>query len=449
MVPPLTAREVDSDLREDGVPKFVDKPHTIMVMLVALCCWGYTSFLRNDTASNVRTGLTSATLALLLFATLHFRDSFLWRPHPSVWRFFLGLSLLYAMLLAFMLQNDKDDIRGWLREVDPSLGVRLPEKDYAEACDLYTPGHPGGPFANLFGALQDEFVLAHFLGWYGKALLFRDYSLLWLLSVTFEFIELTFEFAFPNFAECWWDHIILDVLVCNWLGIYLGMKTCKYLGRIEHRETQSLWKTPTLRGKLKRAAVQFTPMEWTTYNWDMNSSAKRFAQVLFLVLCMNITDVNSFFLKFLFWIPPPHPLNTARLIIWLFTAIPATREYYQLITDKQCTRCVATRGDFFVYVFVQLCLFSVRMPLCLQHLATFGGEGGRINQKKKKKKKKKIVSDLPKKKLKMTTNQHTCCHTPIHTHKQPTKQTNKNQTIHPPGLARAAGWPSRYFCRRS
>jgi phosphatidylserine synthase 2 len=26
----------------------------------------------------------------------------------------------------------------------------------------------------------------------------------------------------PNFAECWWDHIILDVLVCNALGIFLG-----------------------------------------------------------------------------------------------------------------------------------------------------------------------------------------------------------------------------------
>jgi hypothetical protein len=26
----------------------------------------------------------------------------------------------------------------------------------------------------------------------------------------------------PNFAECWWDHVILDVLLCNALGIFLG-----------------------------------------------------------------------------------------------------------------------------------------------------------------------------------------------------------------------------------
>jgi phosphatidylserine synthase 1 len=33
----------------------------------------------------------------------------------------------------------------------------------------------------------------------------------------------------PNFVECWWDALILDVLLCNGIGIYVGMQICKWL----------------------------------------------------------------------------------------------------------------------------------------------------------------------------------------------------------------------------
>lgn len=33
----------------------------------------------------------------------------------------------------------------------------------------------------------------------------------------------------PNFAECWWDQVILDILLCNGGGIWLGMTICKFL----------------------------------------------------------------------------------------------------------------------------------------------------------------------------------------------------------------------------
>ena len=37
-------------------------------------------------------------------------------------------------------------------------------------------------------------------------------------SILFELIEFTFDNWLPNFAECWWDHLLLDVLGCNLLG---------------------------------------------------------------------------------------------------------------------------------------------------------------------------------------------------------------------------------------
>ncbi len=57
-----------------------------------------------------------------------------------------------------------------------------------------------------------------------KALILRDYTLLWMLSIGFELMELTFQHMLPNFNECWWDSWILDVAVCNFIGIYTGMK---------------------------------------------------------------------------------------------------------------------------------------------------------------------------------------------------------------------------------
>ena len=49
----------------------------------------------------------------------------------------------------------------------------------------------------------DEFVVAHTLGWWGKAIIIRDRKLLWILSVGFECMELTFSHMLPNFNECW------------------------------------------------------------------------------------------------------------------------------------------------------------------------------------------------------------------------------------------------------
>ena len=32
----------------------------------------------------------------------------------------------------------------------------------------------------------------------------------------------------PNFWECWWDHLFLDLFGCNLIGIILGYYTLKY-----------------------------------------------------------------------------------------------------------------------------------------------------------------------------------------------------------------------------
>ena len=47
--------------------------------------------------------------------------------------------------------------------------------------------------------------------------------LCWVISITWEIVEITTAYFVPNFAECWWDQWILDVLLCNGIGIELGL----------------------------------------------------------------------------------------------------------------------------------------------------------------------------------------------------------------------------------
>lgn len=81
----------------------------------------------------------------------------------------------------------------------------------------------------------DVFAWGHFLGWLFKALLFRHAGLLWAISVMWEITEIAFAHLLPNFLECWWDSVILDVLICNGLGIWCGLKICKVLEMREYK----------------------------------------------------------------------------------------------------------------------------------------------------------------------------------------------------------------------
>ncbi|KAJ3257873.1 hypothetical protein HK103_004164 [Boothiomyces macroporosus] len=156
--------------------------------------------LDDDPVFNTKVGLWTAVIVLVLTGLLQFKDGPFIRPHPAFWR-------------------TKDHARQAFKFIDPTLGVPLPEKNYAENCDL--------TWEVMLDQL-DVFVLAHTFGWFCKALILRDYWLCWVISILFEVMEYSLGHQLPNFEECWWDHWILDVLLTNWLGIYLGMKTCEY-----------------------------------------------------------------------------------------------------------------------------------------------------------------------------------------------------------------------------
>ena len=61
--------------------------------------------------------------------------------------------------------------------------------------------------------------------------------ILWYIYIIILFIILQIAFAhlLPNFVECWWDALVLDVLLCNGLGIWVGLQICKCLEMREYK----------------------------------------------------------------------------------------------------------------------------------------------------------------------------------------------------------------------
>ena len=115
-----------------------------------------------------------------------------------------------------------------MKYFDPELGKPLPQILYAEDCRIYTPESPDSKFRNLVFAVFDVHFLAHFLGWWAKMLIMRDWYVAWICSSVFELLELTFRYWLPNFYECWWDSLILDLFGCNLLGIVCGVYTLQF-----------------------------------------------------------------------------------------------------------------------------------------------------------------------------------------------------------------------------
>lgn len=111
---------------------------------------------------------------------------------------------------------------------------------------------------------MDIFAVAHFFGWVVKAILLRHRIIAWTLSITWEITEVAFAHILPNFSECWWDSLFLDVLVCNGLGIQLGMWLCKWL-EMRNYEWESIRNISSTKGKLKRVFLQFTPSRFVLF----------------------------------------------------------------------------------------------------------------------------------------------------------------------------------------
>ena len=167
-------------------------------------------------------------LAFVAFGSIHFPNTIMTRPHTLIWRAALALFCVYSMFMTYIFLLPRDQARLAMRVFDNELGVQLPERSYGEDCRVFTPEDPHSSMANISGAVFDVHTPAHFFGWWAKTLIMRDWYVVWACSIGFELCEITFRHWLPNFWECWWDHLFLDLFGCNLVGIILGYYTLKY-----------------------------------------------------------------------------------------------------------------------------------------------------------------------------------------------------------------------------
>ncbi|MEJ1288356.1 phosphatidylserine synthase 1 [Cricetulus griseus] len=206
---------------------------------------------------NIWRGILSVIFFFLIISVLAFPNGPFTRPHPALWRMVFGLSVLYFLFLVFLLFLNFEQVKSLMYWLDPNLRYATREADimeYAVNCHVITWERIVSHF--------DIFAFGHFWGWAMKALLIRSYGLCWTISITWELTELFFMHLLPNFAECWWDQVILDILLCNGGGIWLGMVVCRFL-EMRTYHWASFKDIHTTTGKIKRAVLQFTPASWT------------------------------------------------------------------------------------------------------------------------------------------------------------------------------------------
>ncbi|KNE64286.1 hypothetical protein AMAG_09316 [Allomyces macrogynus ATCC 38327] len=350
--PRKTTKSWDSGHFADPVDpsiEFLYKPHTISGLVLMVGCFIYYAF-RDHGEDSPKVGAIATLCTFLFFATITMRDGPFIRPHPVVWRFVLALGFAYQLLLTYMLFQDVSFARNLLNKLDPTIGVPIPEKSYAENCDFTVE--------NIMNGI-DEFVIAHSVGWFAKALILRDYWFCWILSIMFEVCEYSLQHQLPNFAECWWDHWILDVLICNWIGTVIGMKTCEYFA-MRHYSWRGIRHIKGYRGKVKRAVQQFTPHSWVRFEWGTTRSFGNYVGVLALLFFVLLAELNAFYLKFILWIPPSHPINILRLLLVFLCALPAVREAYQYMNDERVKRIG-------MHAWLAIAAISTEVLICIKY----------------------------------------------------------------------------------
>uniref|UniRef100_A0A914CHA8 Phosphatidylserine synthase n=1 Tax=Acrobeloides nanus TaxID=290746 RepID=A0A914CHA8_9BILA len=331
----LHFRMVNERIVNDITLEAFYKPHTITV-LVLLCSYlTYKAFESDDdaTQSNIFGGLKATAALFLVVSAMAFPNGPFIRPHPIFWRIIFGISVMYTLVLMFTLYQSFADIKAALAWIDP-VGLsaeKLDEKLYAENCSDVT--------LERIWSYMDIFAVGHFLGWAMKALLIRHTIICWYISISWELTEVIFAHLLPNFQECWWDAIILDVILCNGLGILFGSYVCKWL-EMKSYYWESIKNIRTTHGKFKRAVLQFTPESWMKVDWfsNLGRAVKRAVGLYLFIMIWLVTELNTFFLKHIFAVETSHQVVFWRIILIGLISAPSIRQYYIFLTDPKINR---------------------------------------------------------------------------------------------------------------
>uniref|UniRef100_A0A8D1PEQ1 Phosphatidylserine synthase n=1 Tax=Sus scrofa TaxID=9823 RepID=A0A8D1PEQ1_PIG len=341
-------RSTESEVYDDGTNTFFWRAHTLTVLFILTCVLGYVTLLEEtpqDTAYNTKRGIVASILVFLCFGVTQAKDGPFSRPHPAYWRFWLCVSVVYELFLIFILFQTVHDGRQFLKYVDPRLGVPLPERDYGGNCLIYDADNKTDPFHNVWDKL-DGFVPAHFIGWYlkhrerhvrvpgvqpgapaaqlqrvlvgpldhGRACLQRAGHLLRhedARVAVAEDVQVAGPLEHSNLqGQDEEDRLPVHALQLGPLRVEAGLQPAPLAGRVRHHPGGKAG--PRARGPLGPGLPR-TP------------------------LCPQflLAELNTFYLKFVLWMPPEHYLVLLRLVFFVNVGGVAMREIYDFMDDPK------------------------------------------------------------------------------------------------------------------
>jgi phosphatidylserine synthase 2 len=298
------------------------RPHTLSGLVAMLAVvshstglwtflWTTTTTTEQRTfAQDIRAGLLGSASCFLFYCMLQLADLELIRPHPAIWKLVHGITIMYLIFVVFLLaQSTPQGVDQMLQLFEPKAGTGpLPRDDsdgsYAADCSLTS-------WENVTSKIYDIFFVAHFVGWFVKALILRDWGLMWTCSVLFEVMEVSLQRLLPNFQECWWDRWFLDIFGCNFFGAILGMKFAEWLGAKEYDWSGLKY----VKSRGKRIALHFRPRIFPRrFQWHVFSGWRRFGIACLVVFGVMLGELNGFFLKSALRIPTSSSLNVIRVV---------------------------------------------------------------------------------------------------------------------------------------
>ena len=281
--------------------------------------------------------------SLIYFQILLTYIAFIIIPNPKRYKgysliFFkmlMALSLVYFFNLCFLTILDNETLRFFLILIDPSLSQKIEERSYSNQCEFYTPESKISNFENIYNAL-DVYISAHFFGWLVKTLVFRNHTMIWTLSIGFELYEYSLKHILPNFCECWWDHLLLDLFGCNLLGIIVGFVIINKFGLRKYDwfyESTEKTKKMGIYQQLKYCIMNVGDFI-KNKKWNFLSTPNNYLGVLLLIAVTSLFDLSNFFNKAILNIPSNHYFLAIRIFILGFFCLLVTSEFYDYLKDK-------------------------------------------------------------------------------------------------------------------
>ncbi|KAL8619278.1 hypothetical protein ACOMHN_056922 [Nucella lapillus] len=93
--------------------------------------------------------------------------------------------------------------------------------------------------------------------------------------------------------------------------------------------------------------------------WHPHSTFSRVLACWVMIVFWQLSELNTFFLKHIFYVPPSHVLNLLRLLLICVISAPTIRQYYVYVTDPRCKR-LGTQCWVFVAITLIETIISIK-----------------------------------------------------------------------------------------